>query len=545
MRRKTRCILSVVVVTAMILGGCGSIQDSSPDTEPTDAEGTSTVSADSEVAVDKEFTARDLEVGYEDSTATHIVLDGSSIEVTGEGAEAADGELIISDEGTYVITGTLDDGQVIVEAEETDKVQIVLKGVSITCSDSAAIYVKEADKVFITLGEDTENMLEDGKEYVQEDDNHVDGVIFSKSDLTINGNGTLGITGNYQHGIASKDDIVITGGNITITAVKDALNGKDCVKVKDGILALSATEGNGIQSKNAYDATKGYVYICGGEITITECQEGIEGTAIVIEGGTIDITASDDGLNSASATSEGTSGNAEDETMDMETPAAGTAETAESSEEMTGLTASATMPERQMPSDATGDDAMPHRGGGNGSFGGGGGMFENDSNCYISIAGGTINVDAAGDGIDSNGSIYVSGGTTYVSGPTDSGNGGMDYNGTAEITGGTVVVAGSTGMAQGFSDTSIQYSILCNLTSMCDEGTEIKLTDESGNTVVSFVPDKEFQSVVISAPELQQNTSYTMGCGNQTEQITLSSVVTSIGETGMGGGMKQDFQKMK
>ncbi len=503
MRKKYRGFVSILIIMAILLTGCGGSQSSETETEKdistvgsieTEAP-TTTSSTSSEVVVDTEFTASDLEVGYEDSTATHITLDGSNIEVSGDGAAATEGVLTISKKGTYVITGTLQNGQIIVDAEDTDKVQIVLNGVSISCSDNAPIYIKSADKVFITLVEDTQNSLTDGTEYVQADENTVDGVIYSMADLTMNGGGTLNITGNYKHGIASKDDLVFTGGTFNITAVKDAINGKDCVKVKDGTFLLSATTGNGIQSKNGEDTTKGFVYITGGAITVLSSKEGIEGTAILIEDGIIDITAEDDGFNASSGSSDAT--------------------------EATTTVASSNKMMR-------------------GGFGGGGdNPFEADTNCYISITGGTITVNAQGDGIDSNGSLYVSGGTTYVSGPTNSGNGGLDYNGTADITGGTIIVAGSTGMAQGFSETSTQYSLLYNLTTTCAAGTEVILSDKDGEVVASYTPDKEYQSVVISSPELTQNAIYTLTCGDQTAEITLASVVTSNGQQRMGGPMGQ------
>jgi len=542
-KNRLTSILGMIIITAMLFTGCAGTTStqatSSTDTIAATTTSTAeaavttsdTTSDTSEIVVDTEFSAKDLEVGYEDTTAVNITLDGSSIEVDGDGASADGSVLTISKEGTYIITGTLDDGQIVVEAEDTDKVQIVLNGVSITNSDSAAIYIKTADKVFITLKEGTENTLTDGTTYVQTDDNTVDSVIFSKSDLTINGDGTLNITGNYKHGIASKDDLIITGGTLNITAVQDALNGQDCVKIKDGILTLSTETGNGIQSKNGDDTTKGYVYICGGVITVTNSVEGIEGTAIVIEDGTITVTVSDDGFNAASGTSstseESATTDTKAATIDKST-AATTDTTTDKSAATTDTTTDATT---DATADATTDTAI------SADFAqqNQGGMQGIDANCYISISGGTITINAAGDGIDSNGNLYVSGGTTYVSGPTESMNGGLDYNGTADITGGTVIVTGSTQMAQGFSDTSTQYSLLYNLTSICAAGTEVVLTDADGNVIASVTPDKEYQSVVISTPELAKDAVYTLTCGDQTADITLASVVTSNGQTGMGG----------
>jgi hypothetical protein len=504
------------------------------------------------IAVDTTFKANDLEVGYEDSTATHITLNGSSIEVSGDGASAKDGVLTISSEGTYVIAGTLTDGQIVVDAKDSDKLQIVLNGVSITCADNAPIYIKNADKVYITLAEGTENTLTDKTEYVQTDDNTVDGVIFSEADLTLNGEGTLNITANYKHGIVSKDALAITGGIYNITAIKDTINGKDCVKINDGTFTLSSETGNGISSKNKDDETKGYVYIKGGNITIVKCREGIEGTAIIIENGTIDITSSDDGFNAANGYTSATNNSVNNADPADATDAADTTDTTATTLASYAEAASVTVAELSsetdanssatVPEDGTNDSSLGggNLGGGNfgdGNFGGGkgGGAFENDTNCYISISGGTINVNASGDGIDSNGSLYISGGTIYVSGPTESGNGAIDYNGTADITGGTIVAAGSSGMAEGFSDTSTQYSLLNNFSTAIEAGTEIKLTDKDGNVIASFTPAKQYQSVVISSPKLTKDESYTLTCGDQTANLTLTSIVTSNGEQQMGG----------
>lgn len=479
--RRLKIFVPFVLIIMVLFAGCSNASSTTADaakgvTETTAAL-TAVVSPTSTIAVDPEFTDRDLETTYDDSTAVHVTLDGSNIQITGDGATASNGVLTITAEGTYVITGNLTDGQIVVAAADTDKIQIVLNGATINCTDHAPIYVKSANKVFVTLNKDTVNTLTDSAVYVQTDENTVDGVIFSKADLTINGEGTLNITTNYNHGIVSKDDLVITGGTYNINSANDALSGKNSVKIKDGNITINSSAGKGITSKNADDTTKGYVYICGGTIKITKSYEGIEGTAIVVEGGTIDLTSSDDGFNGASASA-------------AETDTGGK---------------------------------------------GGGAAMENDANVYVSISGGTIHINASGDGLDSNGSLYISGGTINVSGPTDSGNGALDYNGTADISGGTVVVAGSTGMAQSFSESSTQASLLYNLTSSCAAGTEIKLTDASGKTVVSFTPDKTYQSVVVSSPELVQGSTYTLTCGSQTVEIPLTAMVTSNGQTGMGG----------
>lgn len=474
----------------------GSDDESSEDTDDSTSSSAAIASPTSTIVVDKEFSNREQDSSYDPSTATQAVFNGTDIQVTGTGATADNGILTISKEGTYVVTGNLTEGQIRVETTDTEKVQLVLNGVTIHNSNSAPIYLKSADKVFITLADGTTNTLTDGTEYIQTDDNTVDAVIFSKADLAINGSGTLNITANYQHGIVSKDDLVITDGTFNISSVKAGLNGKDALKIKDGIFNISSAEGKGLTSKHDSDTTKGYVYIAGGTFNISNCTEGIEGTAIIIEGGDIDITANDDGLNAASETTTDTT--------------AATTETA------------------QFP-------------GGSGQAPDGGGMMAADSNAYISIAGGTIKLDTMGDGIDSNGNLYVSGGTLYVNGPTSDGEGAMDYDGTADVSGGTLVIAGSSGMAQSFSNTSTQASILYNLTAKTAAGTEISLKDSSGKVLVSFTPEKAYQSVVISTPEMSVGSTYTLTAGNQTAEIEQTAIVTSNGNTQGGpGGTRPD-----
>ncbi|HKL79469.1 MAG TPA: carbohydrate-binding domain-containing protein [Mobilitalea sp.] len=331
MRKNTKQLVAIMLSVVMVLSGCANndkstietakgdtvsvVADIEKDKKDTAAEvadtekdkkdtaaviedtekdnfGASTAveSATSKIVVDTEFSARDIKVRYEESTSTQISLSDTNADVSGEGAVAEQGVITISQEGTYVISGTIKEGRVLVDAGDTDKIHLVLKDASITCSDYAPIYIKNADKVFITLEEGTVNSLIDGLEYIQTDENDVDGVIFSKADLTINGKGTLNITGNYKHGILSKDDLVITGGTYLISAIKDALNGKDCVKIKDGIFTLTSESGNGIQSRNVDDATRGYVYICGGSITVTKCKEDIESEVISITDEVIYIT---------------------------------------------------------------------------------------------------------------------------------------------------------------------------------------------------------------------------------------------------------------
>ena len=320
-------IIGAAVIMAMSVTACSTVKNSG--TEIT-ADQTSAGLADEATvngiySYDDMFTERDLDVGYDESSAVKINLADDSTTVTvGDDTEADASEsddtkadetqadkletdetkvassgvsisgniISISKEGTYVLSGALSEGQIVVDADSA-KVQLVLDNADITCASSAAIYVKNADKAFITLAEGSENILMNTAEYEAIDDNNIDAVIFSKDDLTLNGKGTLTINSEYGHGIVSKDDLKLVGGTCNITAKNHALSGKDSVRIADGTYNLTSGK-DGIHSENADDDEKGFVYIASGDFTIESTGDGIDASYVVqIDDGDFDITAGD------------------------------------------------------------------------------------------------------------------------------------------------------------------------------------------------------------------------------------------------------------
>ena len=236
------------------------------------------------------FTKRDKQSDYASEDATEITLSDSKSTCDSPAVRVSDNQITITRTGTYVLSGSLTNGQIVVDASG-EKVQIVLKDASINCDTSAAIYVKSADKVFVTLAENTSNTLTNTKDFVAIDDNNIDAVIFSKSDLSLNGSGTLTIHAAYGHGIVSKDDLVITSGTYDITAARHALSGKDSVRIADGVFTLNAKK-DGIHSENTDNDEKGFIYIADGTFSITCDSDGMDAEeTLQVDGGTITIAA--------------------------------------------------------------------------------------------------------------------------------------------------------------------------------------------------------------------------------------------------------------
>lgn len=273
------------------------------DTEADASEADETKADDSETDGTKADDSKADETKADDSKADETEADDSKTDETkadesetnetetaSSGVSISGNIITITKEGTYVFSGALSEGQIVVDADSA-KVQLVLDNADITCASSAAIYVKNADKTFITLAEGSENILMNTAEYEAIDDNNIDAVIFSKDDLTLNGKGTLTINSEYGHGIVSKDDLKLVGGICNITAKAHALSGKDSVRIAAGTYNLTSGK-DGIHSENADDDEKGFVYIASGDFTIESTGDGIDASYVVqIDDGDFDITA--------------------------------------------------------------------------------------------------------------------------------------------------------------------------------------------------------------------------------------------------------------
>ena len=385
--RKDRFRRIYITVAAMVMAGMmtacsasgSATRDNGVETVKTEASVSRT--EETEVASTEDKPANDAAEATEASIAdakTADLSDAESITLT------SGQDVSITKEGVYVLSGEATDVTVTVEAADEEKVQIVLDGVSVKNEGSAFIYVKSADKVFVTTTE-SENSIEVTGEFKADGDTNVDAAIFSKDDLVVNGLGTLSITSS-DNGVTSKDTLKITGSTINVSCEGSAFEAHDAIEIADGV--INVTECNdGLHAEDNDDDTIGAIYIGGGTFNIKaaddaihatttidikggtftlDAGECIEGTYITIDDGKLDITASDDGINAAAKSKS-------------YTPT----------------------------------------------------FIMNGGEVTITMGAGDT------DGVDSNGNIVINGGTISVSGQST-----FDYDGTAEYNGGTIIENG-------------------------------------------------------------------------------------------------------
>ena len=577
-RKKLLALFCATALSMTVVAGCAGKNSSTDNIVSTEtevnAEETAAQSETGTFSSADMFTERDLAGTYEESEAVYVTLSDDGI--TGETAGVAiNGQTVtITEEGTYVFSGTLSEGQIVVDADDA-KVQIVLDNVDITCASSAAVYVKSAEKVFVTLAEGSQNTLRNTDEYVAVDDNNIDAVIFSRSDLTLNGTGSLTIVSAEGHGIVSKDDLKITGGTYDITAAGHALSGKDSVRIADGTFVLTA-EKDGIHAENADDEEKGYIYIADGHFTITSDGDGMDASNIVqIEDGTFDITVGGGAANSLKTHESDMPGgpgggmpqngerpDGENMPQDTTTGESGTSTKGikagggmylnggtyqiDSADDSIHSNANITIADGTYTL-ATGDDgvhaddALIVNGGTitvTESYEGLEGLTVTINDGTIDITarddginaaggemelnGGYIHILAGGDGVDSNGDLTINGGEIYIDGPSDNGNSAIDYGdrSSAYVNGGTLVAIGSSGMAEGMSDSSKQKVLMVKLGEQMEAG-DVVLTDSEGNVIVSYTALKSYDCVIISTAEVESGATYTLTTSGTTTEVTV------------------------
>lgn len=571
--KKMLPMLLALVICFATLTGCTTLNKSSTNT----ADGNTTAEVTS-IADTVTFDSDDAYFDWQSQSYQTINLNQDSA--------------AISKSGIYQITGTLTDGSLVVDIDnnaDTGTVYLVLNNASLSSAASAPIYIKDTKKVVLILENGTTNTIYQGSNCVVDGNNEPTAAIFSKSDLTITGSGTLNVTSDYNDGITSKDTLKITDGTLNVQAKADGIVGKDILAVKNGNITVTAGK-DGIRSTNDTDSNLGNILITGGTLTITSGKDAVKAKGTLeVDGGTLNIIA-------GGGYTENTTVHSDNGPGKMGGSSEQTTQTSTDTENINGLCADRSILITQgLLTVSAYDDALNAsndiliKGGtlnlDSGSKGihsdtsvtidngtvtvnhcyegiegknitindgkitlasNDDGFNVNDSSGLETINGGEISMNVGGDGIDSNGSVKMTDGTVYVNGPTANNNGAIDYDGSFTISGGTIIAAGSSGMAETTGTDSSQPSILMYYSTTQAASTAITLKDSSGNIVAAFTPVKPYTSVAISSPGMKTGQNYTLYSGSTNiVTFTLTDTVTYLNESGItqkqgmnpGGGM--------
>ncbi len=527
-----------------------------------------------------QLSDEDTQTAWDDAAATHIALADGSTTIDGAGAAIDGNTLTISKAGTYVVSGALN-GQILISADKNDTVRLVLSGVSVASPDSAALYAAKCAKLVVTLAEGTENSLTDGGAaytYAKEADEEPNAALFSKNDLTINGEGRLTVSAGFNNGIGTKDNLVIAGGTITVNAANHGLRGSDGVTIAGG--SLNITAGNdGVQTSNTGDTGIGDIQIAGGTFVINAAHDGIQAEAnLTITGGTFTVTSGGGVAKAQAASATQTESDSYkgikaagdlavtggtflidsyDDCVHSNanvslTGGAFTLSTGDDgvhadndltvNADITILTCyeglegtNVTIQGGKISIRSTDDGINASGAGGSGP----GGRFGMDkftgaasaSGSYcLNIDGGDITIVAGTDALDSNGDINVTGGQVVaLSSNGYGGDGGIDPDGTFTITGGTVIYGGTNAGTNPGGSSTQSYVYLAQ---SVKAGTEVTLV-QGGQTIATFTPEIDCSVIAITAPGVTGGQSYDVYTGGT---LLASATAGTGGGMNMGGG---------
>lgn len=555
---------SITLLAALALTGCSATSASNASATSATSTSASSISdttskvADSfstdvksgaKLAEDTHYSAKDVTW----DSFSEVTIDLSNPTAT-DGVTVSDGVITITKAGNYKLTGTYE-GQIKVEAGDSDMVRLILNNATITNSTGAAINVVEADEVVIYTASGTTNTVSDGSSYSDTASGSPDAAIYSKSDLTLAGEGTLKVEGKYEEGIHTTDGLVIASGTLEVSAANTGIKGKDYVDILDGTITVTATK-DGIKATNDTDGNRGWVRlsggtvnisagddgfkaervleISGGTLNITQANEGIEAQYINILDGTVNVTSSDDGINASYSTTSTSTESASTSTTQ-------TTQNNQGNQSAQGNQAAPQAPSGSAGQVPAGGGQAPSGGGAGGGMGqppagggmgGGGGTFE-VVDATINITGGTVTVNANGDGIDSNGTATLSGGTLVVNGPFTGGNASLDTNGDLLLNGATVTAGNSGDMFEAPATSSTSGYVKISNVSSLSAGTTVQVADSSGNVVANYkVTNSNTALILVSSSKITKGQSYTVY--TTTDSVDASSTTLASNATSLG-----------
>jgi hypothetical protein len=518
----------------------------------------------------------DTDSTWDAAAATKITLNGTSATVSGAGAAVNGSVITISKAGTYVVSGKLTNGQIVVAATTNDTVRLILNGAEIINLTGAPIYASQCDKLILTLADGTENTVTDGGEnfvYADETNEEPNAAIFSKDDMTINGTGALTVNAGFNNGIGTKDDLIVASGNLIVNAANHGLRGNDSVTILNGVFQIKAGN-DGIQTSNGTDADKGWIAIEGGTFTLITVHDGIQAeTSLNISAGTFNITAGG-GVAKAQTitTSETTSDSYKGIKAGADMTISGGTFTIDSADDTVHTNANATISDGEFMissgddgvhadgdltisggkitvtesyeglegnnvyitngtvSIVASDDGINAAGGNDGS--GAGGNFGDDrfvssGSHSININGGSVKIIAGSDGLDSNGTLNISGGLVITQSIAVRDGDAIDTDGTVTFTGGTIIYAGTLSTGVNSSESSTQSYVYATANISAGDNITVK---KNGKALVLYTPDANIKYLALSSPDIKSGESYEIYNGS-----TL--IVTATAGTGGGGGM--------
>ncbi len=426
--------------------------------------------------IEVEYKKKDLDSNWDPSDAVPVTFSGGQAEIGGPGASLNGGVLTVFAEGDYLLMGSFT-GRIVVDADKDDKVRLILNGLTVESEDSAAVFVRKADKATLVLADGSVNTMLSGGNLLYEEDEALDAAVYSKADLVINGGGSLNVDSPDGHGILSKDDLRLIDGTITVNAAEDGIRGRDAVQMAGGVVRVTAA-GDGVKSNNDEDADKGYISIDGGELVVSAGEDGMQAeTVLQVTGGRVDVQKAYEGIEAQSLLIAG-------------------GEVSVTSEE-DGLNASGGE-----------ESAHPFVGGSQ----------------VLRVTGGVLRVNAGGDGIDSNGALRIEGGEVYVSGSVRGDNGALDASGEMSVSGGVLLACGAAGMAEAPADDGQTVTMMLAASAQ-PGGAEVSVRKADGTVLAAFVPEKEWASIVISAPGVEKGEElHVYAAGNMIGSIMAGEV---------------------
>jgi len=500
---------------------------------------------------------------YDSTKIVAIVFNGSSVTINGDGATASGTKVTIAHAGVFSISGSTTNGQIIVNTEDEQTVKLILDSPVITCATSAPINVRNCEKVVINLPDHSTSVLSDGTSYTYDDaaEEEPNATIFSKSDMTIYGSGLLTINAQFKDGISSKDGLIIKNSNVVVTAADNGIRGKDYLIVKQAYLKINSGS-NGLKSDNDENASLGYISLESARAAIISAGDGITAvTKVNISGGSYSLTtgggssrtvtsaASAKGIKSLVATDitcDSMVINAADDALHSNGSLAidGGYYSLSSADDGTHADNSLAFNNAEIhilksyegvesASITVNNTTLSIESSDDGFNSTAGKAVEMNDNSCLTINSGTITINATGgDALDSNGNNVIAGGIIIAHGPKSQPEVGLDYNGTCRVTGGTLVVSGpSSNMVQAPSTSSSQYSVLIKFTTSFNAHTLVNIAGTNGG-ILTFSPERAFQTIVFSSSELALNETYTISTGGSSTGTVSNGYYTGGNYTG-------------